>query len=141
MRYFYTLLAMTTIAAHLAVISVVAMGIGATITGQFFRLGRLFKTAYLTLVGVIVTFDLGFGFCPLTLLEKYSWNLSVHRAYDGSFFGQYFPLISDFVDGNAVKIMVSVTILQLILWMVRRGGLRRTTASDAPRYHHASASR
>jgi hypothetical protein len=120
------LLATVTIGVHFAVILVIAIGISATVTGRFFRMGKLFRTVYCTFVAVVVLSDLGTGFCPLTLAEKYFWNLCNHDAYQGSFFDRYFPFISDLVDGNAVKIMLSVTLVQLILWMVHERAIRKT---------------
>jgi hypothetical protein len=119
------LLAIATVILHFLVVSVIALGVGSTITGRFFRLSRQIRIAYYSLAAGFIVSDLALGFCPLTLCEKYFWNRYNHDPYQGTFFDHYFPWISDFVDGNALKIMFVVTVIQLAVWTLgKRGAVR-----------------
>lgn len=71
-------------------------------------------------MATIVLSNVGFRVCPLTLCEKYFWNRSGGRSYQGTFFDQYFPQVSDFVDRYAIEILLGITAIQLVSWVLRK---------------------
>lgn len=117
----YFLLANAILLAHLLLVIILVIGTGATLTGKLHRFDLGWRLLYLaTWLGVFLSQVLTGG-CVLTEAEKALWNSHMTgSAYKGTFFGNYFPAISELVNRYGLWLILVGALSQVLIWVVAR---------------------
>ncbi len=122
----YFLLANAILLAHLLLVIMLIIGTGASLTGKLLRFNLRWQLLYLaTWLGVFLSQILTGG-CVLTELERASWNSHMSgSAYKGTFFDNYFPAISEFVNRYGLWLIFVGALSQVLIWIVARNRAAR----------------
>ena len=122
----YFLLANASLLTHLLLVIILVIGTGAGLAGKLIRFDLRLQLLYLaTWVGVLLSQVLTGG-CILTNLERASWNSHMSSsAYKGTFFDNYFPAISEFVNRYGLWLILVGALSQVLIWIVARNRAAR----------------
>ena len=125
----YFWLANAVMGLHLGVVFILVAGLGATMTGKYSRYPPFFWIAYAAIwIGLLLS-HLLLQDCFLTLWEKRLWDRHMAgSAYHGTFFDNYFPFISGFINKYGLGIILAGAFIQVALWLRARRMLERHAA-------------
>jgi hypothetical protein len=125
----YFWLANAVMGIHLLTIFILVAGLGATVTGKYSRYPSFFWITYAAAwIGVLLSHVL-LQDCFLTLWEKRLWDRHVAgSAYHGTFFDNYFPFLSSFINRYGLGIILTGAFIQVALWLLARKVPKRHAA-------------
>jgi hypothetical protein len=122
----YFWLANAVVCLHLAAIVVLAWGLAAMFTGGYSRYPRFYWFAYTPVFFGVILSDGLLNDCFLTLWEKRLLELhAAGSAYHGTFFDNYLPFLSDFINKYGLGIILAGTFFQVALWLRARRTLKK----------------